>query len=213
MKEPISQLKIEKPIISVFASGLSVLQLSNTELEQIHNKSYTIFINYALTYFDPKYIDALFFSDKKVSIWLSENIIKQNKPITYKLISRNEAFTHNKPYDIFQAIDYFFELKKDKIYGNYSLPWLLQLIQKYFPKKEIMIFGLDMKAESNETAKYYDCYTGYDYLNRGQKYDIGKKLDQCAEQLKIYIKQHEHIYNCNLDSGFNYFKKKDWKSI
>lgn len=205
------QIVIDKDNIAVFASGHSILNLQEKHLEKIHKKCFTIFINYAYCKFDPKYIDLLFFNDRKVSKWLLIHNWHKKKQNLW--LSRNQAF-NKETHSIKYIVDYFWT-HTDQLKGNYTIVWTLQLIKKYFPKKNILLFGLDGTVKNKINGKYYDEIDKFDLNNRGKNYNVKDKIDKSFEQIKRYItkEQKKNIYNCNLDSEFKYFQKVKWKQI
>jgi hypothetical protein len=212
MKSHISNFIINQEYISVFASGNSILDIPIEEIKKIKEQSFTIFINYAPARFKEEYMNMLIFSDRKVSEWLNKEYIVNKRKKETLWLSRHNAFTGNKPYDIFDMSDYHFNNSKENLNGNYTIVWLLQILQKYFKNKKILLFGLDMYTKDNNKAKYYDSHTNWDYNKRGKNYAVKQKLDQCGEQLNKYI-INKDIYNCNINSHYNTFIKKDWKDI
>jgi len=205
----IEDLKIEKDYISIIASGNSVSKITDLELQDIHSKSFVIGINYAPSRFYGKNVlDLLIFSDKKVSDWLHTFYADKEKDVLF-LCRPNGVNPGNR--SIKSRVDYWFN-EKNKYPGNYTIVWLLQMIQQIFPKKKILLFGLDMTFKETNQSKWYDGFTSFDRDKRGRNYPTQKKLDQCGTQISQHVKK-ENIYNCNLNSGFNHFEKKDYKEI
>jgi hydroxymethylpyrimidine pyrophosphatase-like HAD family hydrolase len=209
----VSHLKIEKDYISIFASGHSVLDIPKEDIKKIKEKSFVITMNYASSHFKEDEYDMLMFSDKKVSQWLKQAYKDRKKAALW--VSRKQAFSGGNtriPREIWNQLDYTFDNNKNGLKGNYTLPWLIQLINKHFPEKTILLFGVDMKAESKDNAKFYDKKIKWDREKRGKSYDINKKLNQCKEQLKKYC-INKNIINCNLNSSLELYPKQDWKEI
>lgn len=204
-------IQIHKDIVSIFASGHSVLNLSEADLAAIHDKSFTIFINYALCKFKQKHIDCLFWNDRKVSNWMySDMKADTNKKCLW--LAREEAFTRKEPINIYNKVDFLWERKKENLKGNYSIVWILQLIKKYYPNKKILIFGLDGVQVQKDNAKWYDKITKFDLQKRGHSHDPNKKIKESYKQIETHI-NNNNIYNCNLESKFKYFELKNWKDI
>ena len=90
--------------------------------------------------------------------------------------------------------------------------WALQWLQKYFPEKTILLFGVDMYSKSPSAAKWYDQYTDFDRKKRGKGYKINTKLRQCAQQIRQYVTRKK-VYNCNPLSQLDYFEKREWRSF
>lgn len=207
----ISELNIKQDKISIIASGNSVIPLiENKEIEYIKEKSFVITINYA-----PAVIRGHMniHCDKKVSDYLYNDIYsKEKKDILF--LSRENAFCA-KPTGIIKfkrLIDYWFNERGGKLKGNYTIVWLLQLMEQHFASKKIYIFGMDMYADGQDQAKWYDKYITFDRQKRGKNYPVQKKLNQCGEQITKFINNKKMFINCNPKSGYNGFQKiDDWK--
>lgn len=204
----LNELNINKEFISVFGSGESILQIPKENIWKIKEKSFTIFTNYAPSNFTSKEMDMLIFSDRKVAMWLSENKYFENK--NYLWYSHGKAFPKEIPFNAFEKVNYWFDEQRERFCGNYTVVWLLQALQKYFPNKIILLFGVDMYKK--EVDKWYDKFTNYDINKRGKRYNVIEKLNQCTLQLKNYVK-NLNIFNCNLNSKLDLYPKKDWKEI
>jgi hypothetical protein len=204
-KPHLNALTIDKQFISVFASGDSILKIPKEEIWKMKEKSFTIFLNYAPSNFTEKEMDLLMFSDKIVANFLEEKLT--TKP-TYKLYSRPQAFVDKKPAKIYGWLDYMFDNNADSIFGNYTLTWLLQYLNAYFPNKTILVHGLDLVG----LGKWYDNYTDADKKKRGLHYNQLAKLRECAEQINKFVLK-ENIFNCNLESKYDGLIKKEWKEI
>ena len=66
------------------------------------------------------------------------------------------------------------------------------------------------KGKNNNIDKWYDTVTKHDLNSRGMSYNLKKKIDECGEQIKKYV-INNNVFNCNLESAFDYFQKIDWK--
>lgn len=199
----LSALKIEQPFIALFGSGNSVHELSKEELALIRARAFMITINYA-----PVHLTGHLnmWSDHKVSAFLEQYY--ERNPKTCLFLAR-ESRVKGK---LLRKVDYWFSQKKENIKGNYTIVWALQLLEKYFPDKIILLFGVDMYAPNSQEAKWYDRYIKYDQVKRGTHYNIGRKLDQCAQQINRYCAQ-DQVINCNPKSRLDYFPKGDWRKI
>ena len=207
MKKYFSELLIEEPFISVFASGNSITELSQSDIKVIKEGSFLITVNYA-----PVKITGHMnmWSDIHVTNWLNELYKVKEKD---NLFLTRERAIKNINIPIYDKVDYWFNDKKENLKGNYTIVWLLQLLQKYFPDKKVLIFGLDMESVSADRAKWYDDHIDFDKLHRGKSYVIQHKLNQCARQLDTYIGKNSSLINCNLKSQYGGFIKRDWREI
>lgn len=211
MGKHVSTIQIDSPYISVFASGNSLLSLTDEDIYKIKEKSYTIFLNYAPIKFKDDMMNMLVFSDKKVSKWLDEEYIKKKREKKSKWLSRTQAFHGHNPNLVYGMVDYHFNTGMDALKGNYTLVWLLQILQKFATGKTILLFGVDLHCKTGK-AKWYDNFTDYDTKSRGSHYNVPNKLNDCGAQIKKHIKR-EGVFNCNMDSALDWFVKKDWKEI
>jgi len=205
----LNELTISQPCITVFCSGNSINDISEEDIEYIKSKSFLITVNYA-----PVKITGHMniHSDKKVSDFLQKHF-SENGGKQGLLLTREKAFTQqNQTFK--NDIDYWFDERREGLIGNYTVVWLLELLEKYFSDKKCFIFGLDMNAPDNENAKWYDSSTSFDRDKRGAKYPVQQKLNQCATHIDKHVKNKELFTNCNPNSGYNGFKKIDnWKEV
>jgi hypothetical protein len=204
-----NQLHISQPLITVFCSGNSINDIPQEDIDYIKSKSFLITVNYA-----PIKIkgNLNIHSDKKVTDFLKKYFKETGGKQGLLLLSRERAF--NNQNQVFKnSIDYWFDEKKEHLIGNYTVVWLFQLLERTYPDKKIMVFGLDMYI-NNDTAKWYDSVTSFDRDRRGAKYPVQIKLNQCAKQLNANIKNKDLFINCNPNSGYDSFKKVDnWKEL
>lgn len=196
-------LEIKQPYIALFGSGNSLNDLPQEEFDFIKSKAFTITINYAPLRWHGH---LNMWSDRKVSEFLSEFYHSNPKQGLF-LAQRNKV-----PGPFSEEVDFWFSPKTDELLGNYTIVWALQLLQKYFPNKLILLFGVDMYALSKEEDKWYDRYTNYDREKRGENYKVQKKLLQCAQQIERFCRRN-NVFNCNLKSQLDFFKKRDWRTI
>ncbi len=206
-KKYFGDLCIDDAHISIFGSGNSINDISEKEIMEIKNKSFLITLNYA-----PVKISGHMnmWSDKHVSDWM--NNYYRNKEKTTLFLARERSM-RNEKLPLFHLVDYWFNEKSERLKGNYTIVWLLQLLEKYFPDKKVLLFGLDMNGISNDRAKWYDDHLDFDKLHRGKTFKIQHKLNQCARQLDNYIRQKDKFINCNLNSHYNGFERKHWKEL
>lgn len=198
----LNELKIHQPYIALFGSGSSVHDLNDKSFDLIKSQAFVITINYA-----PIHLQGHLnmWSDRRVSDFLEKHY-STNPKNTLLLTQKHRVSGKLKT-----KIDYFFSRRDENLKGNYTIVWALQLLQKYFPDKVILLFGVDMYTQ-NEEGKWYDRYTDYDKSKRGKAYNINSKLDQCARQITQYC-QKDKVINCNPKSQLSYFEKKDWESF
>ena len=198
-----SHLPIPHSHIALFGSGNSIHDISKEDFETIKANTFVITLNYA-----PIHLNGHLniWSDRKVSDFLQQHYHSKSKDC---LLMAQDG---RVPSTFKHKIDYWFDRKKENLLGNYTIVWVLQLLQKYFPDKIILLFGVDLYAKSNTNAKWYDDYTDFDLKKRSLKFNINNKLNQCGLQFRQFIKK-EKVYNCNLKSRLQYFEKKDWRDL
>jgi glycosyl transferase family 2/glycosyl transferase family 29 (putative sialyltransferase) len=203
-----SSLKIDDNIISVFGSGSSIKELTEDDIELIKSRSFLITLNYA-----PVNIrgDLNIFSDRKVAEFLRDFYRDHEK--TELLLSRSCAFSRKDSNSLINQIDCWFDCKQMDLKGSFTLVWLCQMLEKYFPKKPVLIFGLDLYYDSQTKGKWYDYYTQFDVKKRGSRFNHGAMLDKCGAQLNKFLKNKKQFINCNPKSGYNGFIKKDWNDL
>lgn len=218
MKE-LSEWKIGKPAISVFCSGHSLENLTEDDVKLIKEKTFLITMNYAPL----KYTgDMLVWTDKDVSQWLNDDIYGYRKREKDQLFLTKGSALHDRdvPY-IKEKIDFLFDPAKFE--GRFTVVWLFQILQRYFPDKKVYIFGMDMNVNGIsqkdqrgmhfENYKWYDLYTRLDRRkNHGYKAD--RMLGLCRVQLEKFINNKGQFINCNPLSAYGGFAKIDnWKEI
>ena len=207
-KTTFQNYKFSKPYISYFLSGESILQISDKDLREIFEKTNVITTNYGFKYFiDKGFTPTLnIHSDRKVSEYIINYLINNEK--TFDILTRIEAFDSNTE-SLKKNVDYWFHNKELNIGGNYTAYWMLKLLELYF-KIPTLIFGLDLDFKEN--VKMYDTYTNHDIKKRTKNIIYLKgKLQECERNFKM-INDKSFIYNCNINSKYNGFTKKDWRS-
>lgn len=199
----LKELKIKQSFIALFGSGNSIHDLSAEDFELIKSQAFVWTMNYA-----PLRLQGHLnmWSDKRVADFMDKHYASNPKECLF--LARKNRFGNS----LKEQIDYCFSRRDDQLKGNFTLVWALQLIQKYFPEKTILLFGVDMYTENSQQAKWYDQYTNYDQKSRGRNYNIDHKLAQCNKQIRQYCKQ-DKVFNCNLKSRLDYFEKKNWKNL
>lgn len=204
MRKVFKDIVIEHDYISVFGSGTSINNMSDDEIDAIRSNSFMITMNYAPI----KLTGHLnMWSDKKVTAFLQDHYEKSPKNCLF--LARDKSMVTNK-ISLFKKVDYWFNERQEKIKGNYTIVWLLQMLERHFPQKKVLIFGMDMAVIDDRRAKWYDDHTDYDYRKRG-RVNTARKLNICADQLDRYVKRTDMFVNCNVDSNYNGFEKKNWK--
>lgn len=204
----LGELTIESPYIAIFASGNSMNDIPESELTEIMAHSFVITINYGPVKL-PSHMHI--WSDKHLSEWMDDHYSKHDKDRLF--LAREKALKGREHTALLNKVDYWFDEKQERAHGNYTIVWLIQLLQKYFPEKTILVFGLDMTSISEKRAKWYDDHITFDRLKRGGSYRIQKKLVQCASQLDRYIRKKDNVINCNVKSQYTGFARKNWREV
>ncbi|HEY3386983.1 MAG TPA: hypothetical protein VGK46_10755 [Saprospiraceae bacterium] len=197
------ELIIPQPFIALFGSGPSIEELTQEDLEMIKAHAFVITLNYA-----PIQLKGHLniWSDRNVSDFLETHYLHHPKEcLLLAQEGRVGASLQGK-------VDYWFNRKAEKLQGNFTIVWALQLLKIYFPGKRILLFGVDLYVEKKEKLKWYDRYTDFDRKRRGTQYKAEPKLQQCGTELTRLIPP-ENIYNCNPKSRLHHFQKKNWKDV
>ncbi len=180
--------------------------MSNEEVEEIRANSFLFTMNYAPI----KIVGHVnMWSDKKVTAFLQNYYDKNPKECLF--LARDKSMVTNRV-PLYKKVDYWFSERQEKLKGNYTIVWLLQLLENYFPDKKVLIFGMDMTIENDRHAKWYDSHTDYDYRKRG-RVNATRKLNICAGQLDKYVKRKSMFVNCNVGSNYNGFEKREWREV
>lgn len=204
----IADLRIDQEFISIFASGPSLNDFESSDFDQIRNHCFTVTMNYGPLKFNAH---LNLWSDKPVTTFLKKHF--EQNPSKMLLLARTNSFSR-KPDPFQERIDFWFDPKQLKLGGNYTLVWAIQLFRKYFPQKPILLFGVDMSAPDDQTAKWYDSLSDFDRQHRGSNYRINQKLDSCREQLGKFGQAPDGmILNCNPQSMLDQYPKVDWREI
>ena len=206
--------------ISIMASGTSINELTDKELDFIKKNSLMIGINYSVVRFNP---DVLIWSDNEPAHFLNQ-FYKSNKKETILLgsvhsVKENHQFNSLIGTEFWQNVDYWWTTKG--MLKNLTLTWLLQLIHDYFPPNiKVLLFGVDLYG----TEKWYDSYMSFDkakkLLGKSKKDDevgiTGKDLDRTQFFLNELLrlgKIPSNIYNCNPKSKLDLFEKVSYKEM
>lgn len=194
--------KIEKPIVSYFASGESLHDLSPEDVEEIKKKTFLITTNYGFQFFP---CDLNIHSDIKVTEYILE-YLKSNKKM-FQILSRLEAFGGRMAGHEY-IVDYWFESRKLNLKSaNFTVVWMLAWLLKNFPDKQVLLFGFDFYG----TNKFYDSKIDWDKVRRGSTFNAQGKLKQCLKQLEQV--SSPNFINCNLKSECNLYPKRNWKEV
>ncbi|MGD1848725.1 MAG: hypothetical protein ACFB10_25320 [Salibacteraceae bacterium] len=202
----ISELQIEQPVVSIFASGNSIHDLSKEELEFIRSRSFTVTLNYAPIRLD-SHLNV--WSDKLVTEWMETHY--QNRPKDRLFLVRDTAFAGYTS-TLKPEVDYWFSLRADQLKGNYTIVWLLQLMERFFSKHRFLVFGLDFYTENTDQAKWYDQFTDHDREGRNRQ-SIERKLNRCISQLDHFVSNKTLFFNCNPKSRYPSFQMANWKEV
>ena len=199
----IGSVGIDKPI-AIFGSGMSILEMGYDEIRHIKERCYTIFMNYAMCRFGPMEMDMLVWHDWNVSYWLAKDNLRPG----IKLWACDSAFPFGLPTKIKEKVDYWIESSE----GNFTLTNVLRDLRKYYPEKEILLFGVDFKEGSGDNMKWYDVVIDDDKKMRIDKSPRGLCFEGQKRELSR-IKAEGKIWNCNLDSALDVFPKDDWMGV
>lgn len=221
------KLNIDHSVISIIASGNSVNDLTDSDIDYICSNTYSIGLNYAPCRF--KELSQVFYIDTRVRKYLDsiKSFLRKSKtkittPHNRKLLEVYERKHISKQ----QGGDIVFQKY------NLSLTTLLRMLEIEYPDKKYIIFGLDLYSDGS-TLKWYDNYIDSD-LDR-----IGEIPNGMATQ-SSGLRRHSHpergyvntakeidqiirggigpakgntFFNANLDSKYERFKKVDWKEF
>lgn len=203
MQQSLAQLKIEAPVISLFGSGHSILELSEAELADLRAHTFMWTLNYA-----PIQLKGHLnmWSDQRTTDYLTAHY--QEKPVECLLLGRKGRVNGK----LAHQINYLFDPTAEKLGGNYTIVWALQLIQRYWSDKTVLLFGVDMYTHDPRQSKWYDQFTRFDQVKRGKHFPVQENFDKCARQLEQYVRP-QGVYNCNLRSGLGCFEKRRWRDL
>lgn len=187
-------IKIDRPVVSIFANGESVKDISYTGLRMIRSKSFTIGIND----FHHINVHARFWYDLGMTLWFLNH---KDYLDHHVLITRKKAIDDTK----FRRPYYVFDETKDGIQENWSASIIIQLILKYFPGKKILLFGYDCKPSSGR---------GFNKVSGEKEFTTEEKYTADLERFKVHMQKmdFQNVWNCNLDSEIN-MPKKDYNQI
>ena len=190
----IKDLPIGDKIISIFASGESIRDLTDSDLDRLNRETFSIGIN-LFDLFVPT-----------VRVWCDESLTRywqehyKNQGLDCLLLTREQAFHPQKDYPIRDKVEYWFDHRKESLRdGNWTFWYIIQLLKRYFPKNKILLFGVD--CWSNRSVKIdEDLHTYVVYTNDQQKH-----VDKLIKAFEAMKNDHpwwfENLYNCNLNSN------------
>ena len=213
-------VEIKNNTVSIIASGTSVDELSDTDLEYIKSNSLMFGINYSVVRFNP---DVLIWADHEPAQYLNQ-FYKDHKKETLLLgnahsVMGNDRFSSLVGTAFWRNVDYWWTPKG--MLKNLSLTWLLQLLNIYFPPDiRILLFGVDLYG----AEKWYDSYIAFDkakkLLDKPKKDDSVAITSKDLRRTQVYLKEllragriPEHIYNCNPTSKLEVFEKRLFKEL
>jgi len=199
-----SQCRIEQDTVALFGSGNSIHDLDEAERAHLLKKCFVITVNYAPVRLASHLNMA---SDRRVAEFLAVHYRDRPKDrlFLFPALHRRHA--------IAGLIDFWFDRKSDGLQGNFTVVSALQLLQKYFPEKRVLLFGLDFYVENATEAKWYDRHTDFDRRRRRPHSPrVQTCLDACARQLEQFCRR-DNVYNCNLRSRLDYFEKRTWQEL
>jgi len=206
-----AQWKIDKRYVSVFASGLSIDDISEDDYKFLYDNTYCIGTNYFFLKYCPH---ILMWTDITITKYIIENVPEKQ----FMLMSRKEAFKKGKEnLELELGVDHWFGRDYYNLYGNFTAFWAIQLVKKFYPDKVILLFGFDFYFEDDKVLKYYDRYTDTDSRNRNNASYKGHTMDKfrkwmekwCADDARHVI----NIFNCNPKSTLECFPKKDFREV
>ena len=187
----------------MFGSGNSVADLGAEERAYLLKKCFVVTVNYA-----PIHLAGHLnmWADGRVSEFIAAHYA--GRPKDRLFLAR--ASERNR--DMAGQIDYWFSPSAESLKGTYTVGWALQLMQRHFPEKRVLLFGFDGCVAPGAVAKWYDAHTDFDCRRRVKGYPVQRKLDQCARQLERYCRR-EGVFNCNPRSRLDYFEKREWQEL
>ena len=204
MPKTFADISVEKECITVLGSGNSLNALSMSDFEKLKEQSFVFTMNYAPLLFTG---DVNMWSDRNVTNWMTKYYEEQPKETRF--LVRDRAIMRPE-HPLYNQVDYWFSERRDNLYGNYTIVWLLQLLQHFLPNHPVLILGLDMQIEDTAQAKWYDDHISYDRRRRGAT-NVRRKLEMCASQLDKYVKNRKQFTNGNPDSCYEGFEKMSWQ--
>ncbi len=199
-----SQCRIEPDTIALFGSGNSIHDLDEAERAHLLKRCFVITLNYAPVRL-PSHLNI--WSDRRVADFLAAHY--RDRPKDRLLLFQAPHRFHA----IAGLVDFWFDPRSERLPGNFTVVWALQLLQRYFPEKRVLLFGLDFNADTVTEAKWYDRYTDFDRRRRVPDLPrLQAKLHACARQLEQFCRR-DNVYNCNPRSRLDCFEKRAWQEL
>jgi len=202
-----ADLKIDMPVVSIFASGLSIQDLSQQDLDYLKANTYVIGTNAFHLKMTPR---LLVWSDPNMSNFINKWMMKEGKRCLYA--TRETAFDKGaKMPDIYHNIDYWFDSSYYNLLGNFTFFFILQLVKKFNPQvKKILCFGLDWYLPNPPQFKndrlithWYDLYTDVFLMQREQTWvnSLASFNNSIAEKSMTDKTYFDNVINCNPQSA------------
>lgn len=210
-----SEVKIDKPAISIFGSGDSIKDLRADDIGIIKGETHVIFTN-LIDIFTPH---MRVWSDTDVTDYFDENI-----PKLETLVCSEKAIKKGKKYNcIHRRVNYTFD-RRSKIFigGSFTFFYILQLVKHYFPEKPVLLFGMDCKTnkmtrvnpETMEIEVVEDTKKQERHLGLKEFYDGSETLpSKINEYCQKNPEKVKNIYNCSPISEVNSFKKMRYLDV
>ena len=206
MSQRFADIPISNDLITVIGSGHSVRDLSPEDFQFLKENSFVFTMNYAPVAYHGH---VNMWSDKKVTTWMEMHYSAHSKETEF--LVRDKALMDTS-HPLHSLVDYWFSQRQDHLKGNYTIVWLLQLLEKHFPDKQVLILGLDLYYTDSKLVKWYDSFTNYDQNKRGRM-NMDRKLIACSQQLDRFLKQKKQFINGNPKSEYKGFVRKDWRLL
>lgn len=196
----VGDLEFGKTAWAVFASGPSVTDMPVEEVWAVRSRCSTVFLNYAMCRFGCEEMDVLAWNDWSVSDWLSRGGLKPG----VRLWSSEAAFPFGEPAPLMDDVDCWF----DSSFGNFTLTNVLRDLRKFHPTRDVLLFGVDFEARDDE-AKWYDRFVDEDKKRRRKDKPFDGMFE--AQRRELALLDGSRIWNCNLSSKLDVFKKSEWR--
>jgi len=218
-------LKIPDKYVSLVASGISVLDLTQADLNFLKEKTFFISTNFPLAIKEPTFVpDAHIWCDTKTSLFMEEHYAGKAKDCIW--MSRPLAFDekHKKTLKVYKQVDYWMDDIHYKLNSHFTFSWTLQLLRRFFPDKIVLLFGFDgyipestpCHNKDNPYSKWYDYYTKKDIDTRTFQ-TTTSSIDLCVEHIQeMWQKQKSfaaNVINCNVNSRVKYIPKQDFREV
>jgi len=216
------ELKIDKPMITLMASGLSICDIPLDQLNYHKRHSYFISTNYPLALKFPGFSpDAHVWSDHKTTEFMKT--WEETHPKDCVWISRNLAFNRAmESYKIKGMVDHWYNNTYYNLTSNFTVFWIVQLLRRYHPTKPIALFGLDgyipelPPVDGVVMSKWYDYYIKHDSSGRNHLH-YSNALTRFVKDMEKDCEDNplvwDLVFNCNLDSKVGNIQKKSFEEV